>query len=145
MLIYLDNCCYNRPFDGHEQLRVHIEALSKMQIQHEIMEGRHELVTSVVLDYESMKNRDRIAAAKIDDFMNRYSSRYVGNDEKNSLGPLRDEIMGTGIRYADATHLACAIHAKCDYFITTDDRVLKFKDDRIKVINPVDFISIKEE
>ena len=25
MRIYLDNCCYNRPFDGQEQLRVRLE------------------------------------------------------------------------------------------------------------------------
>ncbi len=25
MLIYLDNCCFNRPFDDQKQIRIHIE------------------------------------------------------------------------------------------------------------------------
>ena len=45
----------------------------------------------------------------------------------------------------DASHLACAIISGCDYFITTDKRLLKYKTDEIKVINPVDFIRIRED
>ena len=36
---------------------------------------------------------------------------------------------------------AAAIYAECDYFITTDDRVLRYRTDRIKVVNPVQFIT----
>ena len=31
--IYLDNCCYNRPFDDLSQVRVRDEAVAKMFIQ----------------------------------------------------------------------------------------------------------------
>jgi hypothetical protein len=43
-----------------------------------------------------------------------------------------------------ATHLASAIYAKCDYFITTDDRLLKYATDKIKIVNPVQFITEEE-
>jgi hypothetical protein len=33
MLVYLDNCCYNRPFDDQSNLLVRIETETKMQIQ----------------------------------------------------------------------------------------------------------------
>ena len=36
MRVYLDNCCYNRPFDDQSQLRIKLEALAKMQVQEEI-------------------------------------------------------------------------------------------------------------
>ena len=36
--------------------------------------------------------------------------------------------------------LACSIIAKCDYFITTDKRVCNYKTDRIKIVNPSDFV-----
>jgi hypothetical protein len=49
------------------------------------------------------------------------------------------EIMQTGVKYADAAHVACAILANCDYFITTDKRLLKYQTDCIKLINPIDF------
>jgi len=31
MWIYLDNCCYNRPFDDQSQLRVRLEAEAKLK------------------------------------------------------------------------------------------------------------------
>jgi len=52
--------------------------------------------------------------------------------------------MAKGIKPADATHIACAITAGCDYLITTDDRMLKFKDERIKIITPTDMVYIME-
>jgi len=53
--------------------------------------------------------------------------------------------MQTGIKLKDASHTACAIVAKCDYLITTDKRLLKFQDERIKVINPIEFLETWRE
>jgi predicted nucleic acid-binding protein len=53
-------------------------------------------------------------------------------------------ILKLGVKSKDALHVACAVDAKCDYFLTTDDRIIKklksFKD--IAVINPLSFISL---
>ena len=32
---------------------------------------------------------------------------------------------------ADATHIACTISAGCDFLMTTDDRMLKYRDEMI--------------
>jgi predicted nucleic acid-binding protein len=48
------------------------------------------------------------------------------------------------LKAKDATHLSCAITAQCDYFITTDDRLLKHSDNRIDIIDPTDFVKIWE-
>ena len=56
MLIYLDNCCYNRPFDDQLQLNIRLETQAKLQIQKDIIDGKHELIWSYVLDYENSKN-----------------------------------------------------------------------------------------
>jgi len=53
--------------------------------------------------------------------------------------------MNTGVKYMDASHVACSIIASCDYFITTDKRLLKHKSDKIEIINPIDFIRIWED
>ena len=45
----------------------------------------------------------------------------------------------------DSWHVACAIIAEAEYFLTTDKRLLKYKTDSIRMINPVDFISEKED
>ena len=53
------------------------------------------------------------------------------------------EIEASGIKPKDACHVACAILSGRDYFLTTDDRLLKYKRDDI-LVNPVDFIKVLE-
>ena len=53
---------------------------------------------------------------------------------------LAKEITATGVKSADAIHTACAILANCDYLLTTDDRLLKYKSERIEIIDPIEFI-----
>ena len=52
MRIYLDNCCYNRPYDDLSQLTVSLEAQAKLYIQSKIKSGEYELATSEVLRFE---------------------------------------------------------------------------------------------
>lgn len=51
------------------------------------------------------------------------------------------------IRGKDAFHIACAIKAGCDYFLTTDDKLIKKTRDigHLVVINPVHFVEFMEE
>ncbi len=56
MRIYLDNCCYNRPFDDQTQMKIHLETQAKLYIQAQIREGKYDLVWSYILDYENSKN-----------------------------------------------------------------------------------------
>jgi hypothetical protein len=37
--IYLDNCCFNRPYDNQASLNVHLEAQAKIFIQNEILKN----------------------------------------------------------------------------------------------------------
>lgn len=46
----------------------------------------------------------------------------------------------TAIKEKDAYHVACAIKAECNYFVTTDDRLLKFQSEKIKLVTPGEFI-----
>ena len=56
MKIYLDNCCFNRPFDDQTQIRIKIETEAKLKIQEEVRSGNIQLVWSYVLDYENNRN-----------------------------------------------------------------------------------------
>ena len=144
MRIYLDNCCYNRPFDKPSQVRIVNEANAKMAIQREIANGKIELVISYILYSENKRGPNVMAKDYNLDFMQKYHAEYVGIEKLESIQPLIGEIMAKGIKPADATHIACAITAGCDYLITTDDRMLKFKDERIKIITPTDMVYIME-
>ena len=56
MKIYLDNCCFNRPFDDQSQIRIKLEAEAKLRIQADIQDGKFELVWSYILEAENMAN-----------------------------------------------------------------------------------------
>ncbi len=69
MRVYLDNCCFNRPFDDQSQARIRLEAEAKLEIQQRIKDKEIELAWSYVLDYERQANpfeerRDVIAGWK---------------------------------------------------------------------------------
>ena len=57
MRIYLDNCCFNRPYDDQSQFKITMETRAKLHIQREIMNGKYELVCSSMLEYENSKTR----------------------------------------------------------------------------------------
>ena len=54
--IYLDNCCYNRPYDDQSQIRISLETQAKLYIQNLVKDKQIELVTSYILEYENGKN-----------------------------------------------------------------------------------------
>ncbi len=49
MKIYLDMCCYNRPYDDQSQIKIALETQSKLYIQHLIKDKKLELITSAAL------------------------------------------------------------------------------------------------
>jgi hypothetical protein len=50
MRIYLDNCCFNRPFDNQAQTKIRLEAEAKLHIQDQIVNSAYELVWSYILE-----------------------------------------------------------------------------------------------
>ena len=56
MRVYLDMCCYNRPYDDQAQLKVAMETQSKLHIQMLIREKKLELVVSICLDMSAAKS-----------------------------------------------------------------------------------------
>jgi len=58
MRIYLDNCCYNRPFDVQNQAAVKLEVEAKLLIQSLMRSGTVEYVWSFMLRMEVARNPD---------------------------------------------------------------------------------------
>ena len=112
MRIYLDNCCYNRPYDDQSQMRIHQEAEAKLYIQDMVSCGQLELVTSFMLDYENEKNRNVLNRNRIGQFMRENESYYVGNESYQIIEGGAMTIMKTGIKQKDAFHIASAIYAE---------------------------------
>lgn len=145
MLIYLDNCCFNRPFDDQKQIRIHIETEAKLFIQGKVLAGEFKLAQSYILDYENSANpfseRKEIIA-------NWKKRAVVDTDEMNILLGLARQLNKSGIKAKDSLHIASSVVMQCDYFITTDQFLIKklANFEGIKVVSPVDFINcLKQE
>ncbi len=139
MKIYLDNCCFNRPFDDQTQLRIKLEAEAKLKIQEEIRSRNLELVWSYILDYENSKNPYEERRVQIQGWK-KYSIQDIQEDPK--ILKHAEQVNRNGLKKMDSLHIACAIESKCVYFITTDDKVLNKSEiiSKIKIIDPFGFI-----
>ena len=56
MRIYLDMCCFNRPFDDQTQARIHLETQAKILLQQKVKNSDCDLAWSSVLDFECKNN-----------------------------------------------------------------------------------------
>ena len=136
--IYLDNCCFNRPYDDQTQDIIMLETTAKLLIQKLVAEKKIDLVWSYILKFENSQNiyeakKNAIAGWR------KLSSLYV--DQNNEIELLAQKITQHGLKNADSLHVACAIFAECKYFITVDRRILKYKCDEITICNPLEFMS----
>ena len=69
-----------------------------------------------------------------------YSEENV--EESEEILNIASIIMKHGIKKLDSLHLACAIKANTDYFLTTDDVVIKkaIHIQNIQIVDPIEFI-----
>jgi len=136
--IYLDNCCFNRPYDDQTQVRIEFETQSKLYIQSLVIQNRIELVWSYILKYENSQNIYESKRQAIAEW-EKLSTHFVR--KSNEIVETAKDIAKTGVKAFDALHVACAIHGNCDYFITVDKRLLKYQDERIIICNPIEFFN----
>ena len=140
MRVYLDNCCYNRPYDDQAQIRISLESQAKLQIQEMITQGDLELVASFMLTYENSRNRSEEKRESIRTFIEDNARIVIDGSRTEEIRAMARNIEKTGVKPADAIHTACAILAECDYFLTTDDRLLRYESEDIKITNPIEFV-----
>jgi predicted nucleic acid-binding protein len=141
MKVYLDNCTYNRPFDNQGQIRISLEAQAKLHIQRLIIDKKLELVYSYLSVYENSENPNSEHRNSIRNFFS-YAVECIDIGKADVIEARAEEIKKWKIKSNDSIHLACAIEAKCDYFITTDDGILNnYRATDIRVCDPIDFIS----
>ena len=145
MKVYLDNCSYNRPFDDQSQMRIYLETQAKLYIQKLIHDDCLLLAISYISRYENWNSPHSKSKITIEKFFEK-ASTLIDIDKADIIERKADNIMKCGVHSKDALHIACAVEAACDYFITTDDRILKkYTTDEIKVCSPVEFITIWED
>ena len=139
MRVYLDNCCYNRPFDEQSQLRVRLETEAKMEVQSQMRLGIleyvwSEMLTGEVCDSPYVNLREKILPW-------RFAAVECVKITEDVI-VRAEEYMRLGVKSSDAIHLSCAVEAGCDWFFTVDKGILK-KVSRIgsmRVANPIEYV-----
>ena len=139
MRVYLDNCCFNRPFDDQRQTRIRLEAEAKLCVQENIRNGTLELAWSYVLDFENAANPFEERRSTIGGWR-QYATIDV--EETATILEKAHTLVGCGLKAKDALHIACAIAGECAYFLTTDDIILRRGEDvqHITVLDPTAFV-----
>ena len=139
MLIYLDNCLFNRPFDDQSSIRIRLETEAKLFIQAQIGRGLT-LAWSYMLDYENSFNpfEERRKAIQ------RWRKRAVIDvSETPDIIDRAKQLRTLNVKSKDALHVSCAAEAGCNYFLSTDDILLKKLESTrlIPSLNPVAFVT----
>lgn len=142
--VYLDNCCFNRPYDDQSQIKINLEAQAKLYIQKLIVDGKIDFIYSYMSRFENSQNPFKICRDAISNFFTN-SCFYVSEDHAAEAQQKASEIMKTGIKAKDAIHIACAILGKADVFLSTDIRLLKYRTNEISLLNPTAFLNGMEE
>ena len=142
MRVYLDNCALNRPFDDQVQERIRRESESVLELRKLIELGRIELVWSYVIDYENYRNPFNDRRNGVEGWKGLASLEIAPSPDIDS-GSL--DLLALGLGDADSLHLTCAIKANADYFVTTDDAIIKRSEGfpgPLIVSNPIDLMEV---
>jgi hypothetical protein len=121
-LVYLDICCFKRPFDDAALERVRREAEAVAGILDATGSGTVQLVRSPAHDFENEQNprEDRRLATQL--WLDAATTPTTATSESAARAR---ELAALGFGPLDALHLAFAEQAAARWFVTTDDRLLK--------------------
>lgn len=140
-LIYLDYNCFQRCFDDPCRIKVQLEALACEEIFKKAEKKVVRLVWSFMHEDENilcpfMERKVEVyrlsILCKIRIGLNKEIYRFAKDFQQKAK-----------LSSKDAIHLACAFYAKCGFFLTCDDRLIKRAKRlnlEIRVMNPVEYI-----
>ena len=139
--LYLDNCCYNRPFDNLEQEKINLEANAIENIFRKHINKEVEIYKSMAIDFEISKIKSDNKRRQVEDLYDAIESIEIAYSQEIKQRAI--ELREYNIKDMDSLHLAFAESEYVDYFITTDRLLInasKRANLKIKVINPIEFI-----
>lgn len=139
--LYLDNCCYSRPFDDLAQEKNNLEAQAIKIIIDRYCKDEFEIYTSDALVLEMNNIKDQIKRAKVLEVYNKLDLTKI--QFSNDVIERACEIRQYNVKYMDSLHIAYAESLNVDYLITTDRLLINASSRanlKVKVINPINFI-----
>ena len=119
--LYLDTCCFNRPFDDQKQLRVRLESQAILLVLESVTRGAWALVGSDAVDAE-IAIRDPKRRRRVMNLADA-ETEHVSVDADRIRRQRLLEAMGFG--GYDSVHIACAEAAGANVLLTTDDALVR--------------------
>ena len=139
--IYLDNCCYNRPFDDMTQEKINLETNAIETILKKYIDKKIEIYKSMAIDFEISKIIDSDKRRQVEDLYDALNLKEIIYSQ--AIRKRAVELRDYNIKDMDALHVAFAESRDIDYLITTDKLLInacKKANLKLKVINPIEFI-----
>jgi hypothetical protein len=116
MKLYLDTCCYNRPYDDQTQERIHLEGEAVLAIVNKREQTNDEIIGSLVLDFEMEQIEDIEKQEKVKNFYVQTINKKI--EYNNDILKRVKELSGqTKIRTFDRFHLSFAENAGADVLL----------------------------
>jgi predicted nucleic acid-binding protein len=112
----------NRPFDDQSQTRVRLEAEAVLSILKMADQGQLEILGSDILDDELSQDPDVDRREKVELLLG-FAATHVGLT--TAIERRAVQFHGWSIAVHDALHLASAEAGRADYFLTTDDHLVR--------------------
>ena len=142
MKIYLDTCCYRRPFDDQSESKIRRESKAIGNIIAMCRKNSYTIVGSEALLFEIKRIRNAKKRAKV---LNFYNITAKEGDTDAPAGEERVKALAVqcGVQGLDVDHLALAEALNADFLITTDEDFVEACLNmglNVKVVNPRDFL-----
>ena len=136
--VYLDTCCYSRPYDDKRQPQILREVSAIEVILGYLQIQQWHWITSEVIVFEVNRNPNLTQREDIKKLL-RNAHHYVSVGTTEELRS--EQLESFGFKPLDALHIACAEKANADILLTTDNRMLRRTKNypfqlRIRVENP---------
>lgn len=120
--IYLDTCCYSRPYDDERQPEIFREVTAIETIIDYLQIQQWHWITSEVIVFEVNRNPNLTQREDIKKLL-RNAHQYVSVGATEELRS--EQLESFGFKPLDALHIACAENANADILLTTDRWMLK--------------------
>ncbi len=137
MKIYMDVCCWNRPFDDQSQKRICIEANAILAILEQCKNGECTLTGSELIELELGNCPNIEKREKTQELYSATQGRLALTLEVEARAL---ELQAGGMKKFDSLHVALAEIYRQDVFLTTDDALLAVArriGTTVKVMNPI--------
>lgn len=141
MIVYLDNCCYNRPFDDRTNIKNYLEREAVLLVMQMAFDGNYQIIGSEVLEKEMSMISNREKRKNVEILYYSMVNEIITISD-STINRAKDIMKESSIKAFDSLHLASA-ETKADILLTTDIKFIKAANKlklKIRVQNPISFL-----